>query len=130
MTRAHTTFALTLGLCSLACTDPDDLGPNISGIGGEGIVKVAIIPATTTVLIGDTVRVTDRVRLQGVAYGRMNGPIDVDRFVWRSSDSTVATVDSTGVVTPIRAGEVEITASAYRVGRARVLVLQIPTSTP
>ena len=114
-----------MGLClvgTVSCSQ-GELGPNISNVDGTAIVSVRIQPSVDTILIPDTVRASDRLQLRGVATGRTGGDITVDRFVWRSSDPTVARVDSFGLVTPVRTGSVEITASAYKVGTARVVVL-------
>ena len=113
---------LTTAMICVGCSDIET-GPNISGVDVMSISEVRVQPSTDSIFIADTVRVTDRLQLRGVAIGRSGADLSVDRFVWHSSDVTVATVDSFGVVTPVRPGSVEISASAYRVGRATVVVL-------
>ena len=115
-------------LCGvMACSD-DEFGPNISGVGGEAIIDVGIQPTVDTIYIADSVRATDQIKLLAYAIGRTGAPIQVDGFVWRSSDPSVAHVDTAGVVTALALGTVEITASAYRVGKATVVILPEVTS--
>jgi alpha-tubulin suppressor-like RCC1 family protein len=45
------------------------------------------------------------------------------RFAWSTSDASIATVDSVGVVTPVRPGTVEVSASAFKVGKATLEIL-------
>ncbi|MEO7964782.1 MAG: Ig-like domain-containing protein [Gemmatimonadaceae bacterium] len=109
-------------MSAVSCTS-DETGPNVSGVDGTGIVEVRIQPAVDTMLIPDTVRTSDRLTLKAIAIGRTGTDISVTKFVWRSSDPTVARVDTTGIVTPVKTGTVEITASAYRVGTAKIVIL-------
>lgn len=111
----------------VACSD-DEFGPNISGVGGEAILDVRIQPTVDTIYIADSARASDQVKLTAIAVGRTGAPIQVKGFVWRSSDPTVAHVDTAGVVTALALGTVEITASAYRVAKATVVILPEVTS--
>lgn len=105
----------------LACND--ESAPNISGVDGGQIASVTIQPVVDTLFIPDTIRATDRLQLSAVATATTGVALKKLRYVWASSDSTIARVDSVGLVTPIRTGSVVITASAARVGTATVVIL-------
>jgi uncharacterized protein YjdB len=118
-----------LALCVTAAKCTDEYGPNISGLNPLSVFEVRIEPRLDTIAIPDTVRGTDQLMLHAVALrpaftadGRESFYSDV-RFVWTSSDPTIAIVDSFGVVTPVRPGAVEITASAGKVGHATVVIV-------
>lgn len=98
-------------------------GPNVSGVDGFLIASVDVTPGFATIFVPDTIRVSDRVQFQAQATAKDGSPLDLSRFVWRTSDPTVAVVDSFGLVRPIRYGTVEITASATRIGRANLVIL-------
>ncbi len=101
----------------------EDNGPNISGVDGGQIASVNIQPLADTLFIPDTVRATDRLQLNAFATATTGVVVKNLRYVWTSSDTLIARVDSVGLVTPIRTGSVVITASAARVGTATVVIL-------
>ncbi|WP_291163090.1 Ig-like domain-containing protein [Gemmatimonas sp. UBA7669] len=111
---------LVMGVVLGACED--EYGPNVSGVPGFDIRWVEVTPGVDTVFVSDTIRASDRLVLQAAAYGVGSQRLPVGRFVWGTSDSNVAVVDSFGVVTPRRFGTVEISASATRIGKATVVV--------
>ncbi len=120
--RAATKLAagLVVGVLLGACED--EYGPNVSGVPGFDIRWVEVTPGVDTVFVSDTIRASDRLVLQAAAYGVGSQRLPVGRFVWGTSDSSIAVVDSFGVVTPRRFGTVEISASATRIGKATVVV--------
>lgn len=120
--RAATKLAagLMVGVLLGACED--EYGPNVSGVPGFDIRWVEVTPGVDTVFVSDTIRASDRLVLQAAAYGVGSQRLPVGRFVWGTSDSSIAVVDSFGVVTPRRFGTVEISASATRIGKATVVV--------
>ncbi len=120
--RAATKLAagLMVGVLLGACED--EYGPNVSGVPGFDIRWVEVTPDVDTVFVSDTIRAGDRLVLQAAAYGVGSQRLPVGRFVWGTSDSSVAVVDSFGVVTPRRFGTVEISASATRIGKATVVI--------
>ena len=86
----------------------------------QQLAAVMVSPAADTVAAGDTVRFS-------AAGADANGHAMVQAldFAWESSDSTVATVDSTGLVTGRESGLVEIMATTSGVtGSAHALVLK------
>ena len=68
--------------------------------------KVTLEPNPVTVVAGDTVRMRARV-LDDRARPISNAPV-----AWTSGDSTVATVDATGLVTGLREGRASVTATS------------------
>ena len=87
------------------------------------VAAVAVEPAADTVLaFGDTLRLSAEAR---DANGQA---VAAAEFAWASSDTLVAVVDASGLVTGVSAGEAEIGAtSADATGRSRLTVL---TPTP
>lgn len=100
-----------------------DTGANISGVPGYSISSVRVSPSSATIFVPDTVRVSDQITFSAVAFGKNSGVVQVTRFAWSTSDASIATVDSAGVVTPVRAGTVEVLASAHKVGKATLVIL-------
>ena len=116
------------GLVTAHQTGTTTIKATSSGVSGQAIVKVEtpvvtgiILTAADTLLtaLGQTKRINASVRDQ---TGRPLSGIDL---TWSSSDSTVASVDSTGLVTAIGNGETDIMASAgSSVGTLRLKVMQ------
>jgi len=87
------------------------------------VVEVAVSPATGTVVAGDTLRlVADAADANGHSVAGTE-------FAWASADTTVAMVDASGLVTGVRAGEVEIAATAAGATGRAALVVAAPTPT-
>lgn len=74
---------------------------------------VAVAPATATVALGETLRLTAR------AHDENGRPVPGAEFAWASSDTLVAIVDDEGHVTSIGRGETVVTATAAE-GTGRV----------
>jgi uncharacterized protein YjdB len=110
----------------IGCTKYDT-GPNISGLSSLEIVSVKVQPKVDTITLADTTAasVEDRT-LHAVAIGRTLAELPNIKFVWRSLNPAIATVDSSGVVTPVSLGAADITASASKVGHARIVVIPAP----
>jgi uncharacterized protein YjdB len=97
-------------------------GPNLSDTPGYLISSVRIEPRVDTIFIPPVPRSFDRVTFTATAIGKSGNPIDISEFAWTSSNPAVATVDASGVVTPITTGTVEIRASADKIGRATLVI--------
>ena len=85
----------------------------------QAVSAVAVSPAVDTLVArGDTVRLT-------AAASDANGhPVAEAEFSWASADTAVATVNATGLVTGVAAGEVDIAATSSGVtGRAALVVV-------
>ena len=98
-------------------------GPNLSDTPGYLISSVRIEPTSDTIFIPPVPRSFDRVTFSATAIGKSGNPINISQFAWTSSNLAVATVDESGVVTPITTGTVEIRASADKIGRATLLIM-------
>lgn len=68
------------------------------------IATMALSASANTVGVGGSVQLTPSVKVDGVAAGNYT-------IAWTTSDSTVATVSSKGVVTALKAGRVTLTAT-------------------
>ena len=87
---------------------------------GVPVDSVRISPASAIVAVGDTTRFTPTL------YGR-GGQTPTDPVVtWTSSDSSTASVDSSGLVTTHKTGGMTITAHADRAVRNAVVTITVP----
>ena len=115
-------FVIALSLVvSSSCTDAT--GPNLSDTPGYLISSVSVAPSVDTIFVANPIRVSDRVSFTASATGKNGLPMSISRFAWSTSDPAIATVDSSGVVTPVSVGTVQIIASADKIGRATLVIL-------
>ena len=105
-----------VALVVMACSE--ETGPNISDVPGMNITRVEISPKVHTMFVADTARPTDRLQMTARAFGWTGDEIAGVTMVWSSSNTAVATVSQTGLVTPTGFGTTEITASATKVAKA------------
>jgi hypothetical protein len=80
-------------------TEPVVLGGPVAG-------SITLTPSTAQIPAGDT------AHFSAVVLDPSGAPLLSERIVWRSSDTTVAAVAATGLVTGVRPGESTITAEA------------------
>lgn len=112
------------GLAAIVCAACSaETGPNISGVPAFDIRRVEVSPLVDTIFIPDTVRATDRLQFTAKAFGLGSEVLPVNRYVWGVEDTTIAVVDSFGLVTPRRVGSTKISASATRIGDATIVIL-------
>lgn len=84
----------------------------------QEVSAVTVTPSADTLVVGDT------LRLAAEATDANGHLVTGAEFAWASSDALLATVDTTGLVTGVGAGEVALTAtSSGVVGRAALTVL-------
>lgn len=84
-------------------------------------VRVAIAPTSVTLaLLGES------VQLEAEAYDSGNAPIPGASVTWSSSNPTIATVSSTGLVTAVSNGTARITAESESVTSSIEVVVEIP----
>ena len=90
----------------------------------QAVSGVTVAPAAVTLVAGDTLRLTAE------ATDANGHPVAGVEFTWESGDTSVATVDGSGLVTGVGAGEVEIAATtAGFAGAAQLAVAaSVPTS--
>jgi acid phosphatase type 7 len=106
-------------------TGPDTAKP--SEVSGNPIQRISLAPSTATLAVGTTLQMSAKA-LQA------SGKEVPTPFTWTSSDSTVAAVSSTGLVTGRKTGTVKITATARGATAAATLTLadagQAPVANP
>lgn len=71
-----------------------------------GYKNIMVSPVSTTVKINGTKKFT------AALYDEDGDPVNNVSFTWSSSDDTVATIDSDGILTVLKDGNVTVTASA------------------
>jgi hypothetical protein len=114
-------------LLSLASCELQTIGPNLNeGTPTYAIMAVKVTPLVDTAFIRAGAPFLEPVQLTAQAYSHADQVIPSLRFVWRSSNTGIALVDSTGLVTPQSPGTVTIFASAGKIGHATVVVLLAP----
>ena len=118
--RARLIFGILI--VSLAASCDNATGPNLSDTPGYLISSVRVEPELDTIFIPTTPRSSDRVAFTATAIGRNGNPLTLSQFAWSSSNPAVATVDESGLVTPLTTGSVEIRASADKIGRATLVI--------
>ena len=87
------------------------------------VSALAVSPAVDTLLVGDTVRVSAE------ATDANGHAVEEAEFAWESGDSAIATVDSTGLVTAVGAGEVELTVTSSGATSRAALSVMAPVPT-
>ena len=84
----------------------------------QAVSAVVVEPASDTIQVGATLRLSAETT---DANGRT---VEEAKFTWKSGDTVIATVDSTGLVSALGVGEAEITAmSSGVIGRATLGVV-------
>ncbi|MCE2455878.1 MAG: Ig-like domain-containing protein, partial [Gemmatimonadetes bacterium] len=89
----------------------------------QAVSAVAVVPAADTLVAGDT------LRLRAEATDANGHPVAGVEFTWESGDTSVATVDGSGLVTGTGAGEVEIAATTAGVAGVAQLAVAAPVPT-
>ncbi len=114
------TTLCSVALVVMACSE--ETGPNISDVPGLDVMRVEISPKQHTMFVPDTARVTDRLQMTARVFGWSGDELAGVRLAWSSSNTAVARVSETGLVTPTGFGTTEITASATKVAKAIITV--------
>ena len=107
-----TTAILAAGLGLAACDEDDVTGPGFVCDVTNPVADLLLGPSSSTVLVHSPALSSDTVRLVAIATSRFGTARDDVSIRFESSDTTVATVDTLGIVQAKRPGTVRITASA------------------
>ena len=105
------TGLLALGVIA-ACSS--DLATGINGICDvtNPVSKITVTPSSATLFFRSLPLVSDTVQLQPTAFGRFGAARTDVSFSYSSSNSAVATVDGSGLVTAQSVGNATITVSS------------------
>ncbi len=101
-----TVLAVALSTMSvLACGGKDTVGPG-TGSGAPTVASVVVTPGNATLVsLGETAQLTASAR------DGSGNTISGKTFTWSSSDASIATVNTSGLVTSVANGSVTITAT-------------------
>ena len=118
------------GLAAAVANGTATITATAGGVAGTAAVTVAqvvsavtVAPDSATVVEGDTLRMT-------AAAADANGhAVAVEQFFWASSDTLVARVDESGLVTGLAEGEVAVTATTSGVSGGAELLVEPPVPT-
>ena len=109
--RFHTAgYALLLAAAALGCNSQSTAAPPTIG-------SIRVTGTATSVVVGNN------IQMQAVARDPDGVPLAGVTFTWASDNNAIATVGSTGIVTGVSVGTVNITAAASGVqGTLRIAV--------
>ena len=110
------------GVATITATAGDATGTAKATVMQE-ITAVSVLPAVDTLVEGDTVRLTARAT-DGNEY-----PVTNARFLWASSNTEVATVDTLGLVAGRSSGAATATATSSGVTGQASLTVEVPAPT-
>ena len=115
------TLAVSLiGLTVWACGGKDTVGPG-TGNGTVTVASVVVTSSTATLeSLGETVQLT------ASAKDASGNTISGKTFTWSSSDPSIATVSSSGLVTAVANGGATITATTNGVSGTAMVVVDQP----
>lgn len=119
MSRIVCFLAVMVTVASLGCSSREPTGPMAAEMLSGGGKSVVVSPSEASLAPGQTQQFSAQFFQNGVQKKAL--------FVWTSSNTNVALVSSSGLVTAIAGGEAIITATASRTsGTARVTVRRAP----
>jgi uncharacterized protein YjdB len=109
---AFRAFVMVAALLACSSSDSNPVAPR-----GGATASIEVTPRTPTVAIGS------QLALQAQVQDANGQPVSGATIFWSSSDTTVATVSSTGVVTGRSAGSAQIAASSG--GQSTLVVVSV-----
>jgi len=121
VSTAGVVTGVTTGTATISATSEGKSGSAIVTVTPAPVGSVAVAPSASTIIIGQTGTLTATV-------SDVNGTVVTDRVVtWASSNTSIAKVSTTGVVSGIALGSATITAtSEAKSGTATVTIAPIP----
>lgn len=121
--------AAVIVLGTAACEDDRVTGPGFTCDVTNPVRDISIGQSSAVLLVRNPARAGDTLQLSARATNRL-GAIRTDVPIeYSSSDNTVATVDSDGVVRALRPGEVRITASACGKNASTLITIRAAVAT-
>ena len=120
------------GLVTGATEGDVEVSATSSGVTGRAQLEV-VEPAPTTVAVSPDAVVLealgDTLRLAAEVQDQIGRPMHGEAVTWTASDTLVASVDSTGLLTAVGNGQAAVTAASGRIsGGAAVQVMQVARS--
>jgi uncharacterized protein YjdB len=115
--------AVAPGAATITATSEGKSGSATVTVSAIPVASVSVTPATASVAQGGTVQLT------GTPLDASNTPLPGRVVTWTSSNTAVATVDGTGLVTGVGAGSATITAASEgKSGSATITVTAVPVA--
>jgi len=119
VTQAGVVKGLAAGTATISATSEGSTGGASVSVSGAPVATVTLQPASVTLLRNATASLTATLKDAG-------GSVLTGRSVaWASSDTTIARVSSTGVVTAVRIGTATVTATSE--GKSGGTVVRVTT---
>src|SRR5438445_757851 len=113
--------AVATGAATITATSEGQSGTAVVTVSNVPVASVTVTPASASVQQGATVQLTATPR------DASGNPLTGRAIGWSSSDNTIATVSSSGLVTGVVAGAVTITATSEgQSGTASITVSGVP----
>ena len=106
-----TASIIAVGLGLAACDEDTLTGPGFVCDVTNPVRDIFLSPSSATILVHSPALSSDTVRLAAVATSRTGSARSDVKFEFKSSDATVATVDSLGIVRALKPGTARITAT-------------------
>ena len=111
------------GSATITATSEGKSGTASVTVSAVPVASVSVSPATPSVTVGQTVQLT------ATAYDANNNVLTGRAVTWSSSNTGIATVSSSGVVTGVAAGSATITATSEgKSGTASATVTPVPVA--
>src|SRR2546426_951023 len=115
--------AVATGAAAITAASEGQSGTAVVTVSNVPVASVTVTPASASVQQGATVQLTATPR------DASGNPLTGRAIGWSSSDNTIATVSSTGLVTGVVAGAVTITATSEgQSGTASITVSGVPVA--
>lgn len=120
------------GLVSAVAPGPAVVSAKVDALIATATVTVAQVPVATVVVTPalDTLVLAGTVQLAVVTQDAAGNPLSGRAVAWASSDESIATVSSSGLVHTFGVGSATITATSEgKVGASTIVVIPVPVAT-